>query len=485
MYELFLVIFIYYFGRAFPLRRCKVNYAKEQIDQDLAKESNDTFPLRRCKVNYAKEQIDQDLAKESNDIRDLFRMYQATKSLCVLNLYKSRQKELKEKILNTTITKNSFYILTSSNRARAVWNVIKRETGSKIRANDNILLNIDGKLVRNPVEVADIFGSCFQSMPINSNLSVTAACGIANYLSNIYLSPATEREIESIIISLPSKPSAGLDEIPSRVLIAVSSEISSPRCKMINLMMVTGTGYINVLTEARTVTPLEHIKTLRYRKSIRVYLTRPLFNLTFLLSLFLPENLQYLRLGDNNIHTIPTEALRRLHRLRHLDLRSNNISSIADDAFTGFGDSITFLNLQKNDIKTLPPMAFDNLNSLETLSLQNNKLMHIPEEIMEPVVDTLKVIDIMDNPLVCDCDLQWYGNWINSLKDDDIMHKKRTVCMMNHEHREYNLQNLPLEKMNCVIKVYGNSMTSDAHSVALSLSEVCAFWTLVTLTCTV
>lgn len=40
-------------------------------------------------------------------------------------------------------------------------------------------------------------------------------------------------------------------------------------------------------------------------------------------------------------------------------------------------------------------MAFDNLNSLETLSLQNNKLMHIPEEIMEPVVDTLKVIDIM------------------------------------------------------------------------------------------
>jgi Leucine-rich repeat (LRR) protein len=61
-----------------------------------------------------------------------------------------------------------------------------------------------------------------------------------------------------------------------------------------------------------------------------------------------PENLQYLRLGDNNIHTIPTEALKRLHRLRHLDLRSNNISYIAEDAFIGFGDSITFLNLQKN-----------------------------------------------------------------------------------------------------------------------------------------
>lgn len=40
-------------------------------------------------------------------------------------------------------------------------------------------------------------------------------------------------------------------------------------------------------------------------------------------------------------------------------------------------------------------MVFDNLNSLETLNLQNNKLREIPEEIMEPIVDTLRVIDIM------------------------------------------------------------------------------------------
>lgn len=64
---------------------------------------------------------------------------------------------------------------------------------------------------------------------------------------------------------------------------------------------------------------------------------------------FFAATLQYLRLGDNNIHTIPSDALRPLHKLRHLDLRANNISSIAEDAFAGFGDSITFLNLQKNE----------------------------------------------------------------------------------------------------------------------------------------
>lgn len=40
-------------------------------------------------------------------------------------------------------------------------------------------------------------------------------------------------------------------------------------------------------------------------------------------------------------------------------------------------------------------MAFENLNSLETLNIQNNKLIRIPEEVMEPVMDTLRVVDIM------------------------------------------------------------------------------------------
>lgn len=49
----------------------------------------------------------------------------------------------------------------------------------------------------------------------------------------------------------------------------------------------------------------------------------------------------------------------------------------------------------RNRIHQLPTMGFDNLNSLETLNLQNNKLQHIPEEIMEPILDTLRVVDIM------------------------------------------------------------------------------------------
>ncbi|XP_066593788.1 leucine-rich repeat-containing protein let-4 [Prorops nasuta] len=169
----------------------------------------------------------------------------------------------------------------------------------------------------------------------------------------------------------------------------------------------------------------------------------------------LEENLQYLKLGDNNLHTVPSDALRRLHRLRHLDLRANNITTLPEDAFTGYGDSITFLYLQKNLIKVLPFLVFENLNSLDTLNLQNNKLTQIPEEVMEGIVDTLRHLDITDNHLICSCELRWYPIWLRSLrdKDDDMMSKKKAVCTMTSEHREYTIENIPFKRMNCEFEI--------------------------------
>lgn len=53
-----------------------------------------------------------------------------------------------------------------------------------------------------------------------------------------------------------------------------------------------------------------------------------------------------------------------------------------------------------------------------------------------------------------------------------MMQKKRTVCMMQQEHREYNLQNLPLEKMNCVIKSYESTRTSDSATAVSFLTPM-------------
>ena len=74
---------------------------------------------------------------------------------------------------------------------------------------------------------------------------------------------------------------------------------------------------------------------------------------------------------------------------------------------------------------------------------------------------------ILDNPLECDCELRWYASWLKSLrdKDDEMMQKKRTVCAMPKEHREYPVQSMPLERMNCVGK--NMERTSSSFSTAL------------------
>lgn len=62
---------------------------------------------------------------------------------------------------------------------------------------------------------------------------------------------------------------------------------------------------------------------------------------------------------------------------------------------TIYAHNVFYFRFVFRSIKLLPAMAFENLNSLETLNIQNNKLVRIPEEVMEPIMDTLRVVDIM------------------------------------------------------------------------------------------
>lgn len=67
-----------------------------------------------------------------------------------------------------------------------------------------------------------------------------------------------------------------------------------------------------------------------------------------------------------------------------------------------------------------------------------------------------------DNPLICSCELVWFPNLLRDLKnrDDEMTQKKRPMCTMANEHREYYVQTMPLERMNCVGKKYQTSSLS-------------------------
>lgn len=60
------------------------------------------------------------------------------------------------------------------------------------------------------------------------------------------------------------------------------------------------------------------------------------------------DSLEWLKLGENRLNEIPSNALKNLTKLRQLDLRANNISTIHKDSLKEFGINLKFIYLQKN-----------------------------------------------------------------------------------------------------------------------------------------
>lgn len=82
-------------------------------------------------------------------------------------------------------------------------------------------------------------------------------------------------------------------------------------------------------------------------------------------------------------------------------------------------------------------------------------------ELLVPVVNLLNMLyseslpKQPDNPLICTCELIWFPNLLQELKnrDDEMTQKKRPMCTMQQEHREYFVQSMPIERMNCNLKM--------------------------------
>ena len=123
----------------------------------------------------------------------------------------------------------------------------------------------------------------------------------------------------------------------------------------------------------------------------------------------IPEDLQTLNLGKNEITAIPAnlfsgDALqlttlkldknkisslsegdfRGLRKLKSLDLSSNQISSLDSLAFRGL-DKLTELLLYENMIQILPPRVFNGLGELTSLGLGINRIWQLPEGVFNGV----------------------------------------------------------------------------------------------------
>lgn len=88
-----------------------------------------------------------------------------------------------------------------------------------------------------------------------------------------------------------------------------------------------------------------------------------------------------------------------------------------------------------------------------------------------------------DNPLTCSCDLIWFPELLQSLKDrdDEMTQKKRPMCYMQNEHREYFVQSMPLGRMSCVGKRLVNSQLNSGAAPTKRIMLLFSFISMISL----
>lgn len=95
-----------------------------------------------------------------------------------------------------------------------------------------------------------------------------------------------------------------------------------------------------------------------------------------------------------------------------LDLGDNQISNIVKDDFANF-TNLKRLDLSNNSLRFIDDSMFGEMPNLEKLKLAANLIVHIYQGSFESL-KMLKVLDISNNPLACDCDLIWLVAWSNT-----------------------------------------------------------------------
>ncbi|KAJ8391161.1 hypothetical protein AAFF_G00095900 [Aldrovandia affinis] len=135
--------------------------------------------------------------------------------------------------------------------------------------------------------------------------------------------------------------------------------------------------------------------------------------------------LENLNLGDNSISHLGEGVFSGLANLRTLDVQNNEISWAIEDS-VGVFDGMKKLNtlvLQRNKIKSITKKAFEGLEALEHLDLSKNGIMSIHPDAFSHV--RLKGLMLNTSSLLCDCQLQWLGQW---LIDNGFQHSVTAVC---------------------------------------------------------
>lgn len=126
-------------------------------------------------------------------------------------------------------------------------------------------------------------------------------------------------------------------------------------------------------------------------------------------------NLRDLQLHDNQIQELPADAFAQLAKLQILHLQNNRIEELVDNVFRGL-TNLTDLYLFENHIGAVGAEAFAVMPKLKLLTIDLNRIQFLEEGTLSVENHaSLKEIALEGNPFHCNCSLQWFKDYLQSI----------------------------------------------------------------------
>lgn len=208
------------------------------------------FPVktRRSKNTLPNKWITMGIRKSCANKRFLYRITKMCDTTPEFDRYfKNYKTVLKNVIKSAKKLENDRYIRSASNKTRAVWNIVKKETGNNKTKIKNIQLNENLQTTSKPKEVANMFNTYFINVAeklIEKNVTHDPPSQLASKIKqvdkSIFLIPTTIQEVQQEIKLLKSKHSSGIDNIPDFLVKTCVDLLSEPLTHLVNLSFSTG-----------------------------------------------------------------------------------------------------------------------------------------------------------------------------------------------------------------------------------------------------
>lgn len=135
--------------------------------------------------------------------------------------------------------------------------------------------------------------------------------------------------------------------------------------------------------------------------------------------------LEELTIGMNDFEIIPERAFEGLSNLHQLEIvGANKLVRVQNNAFIENGNLRIIRMTSNEELSQFESAAFHGLPYLKELTLKNNAIESIRENLYE--WDNLKILDLSENPLRCDCHLLWYKTFLN-IRSSNVKNEKNSI----------------------------------------------------------